>query len=808
MKDKIFLIAVFVSAMILGGMAHAETVSLTLEPDVYSIRKDSDGYDQVKLDGYRTDGSPGTPLLPARVFNLLVPHDIVWESLELEIVNSVSEVLPGRYDIRAGTPDAASRDGVLILDWGKKARAIKEGRNRNIYERDAFFPVESVEILPYSQLRKWKFARVKFHPFQYNPITGELKLSKRIRIELHFQRAAIANAQISAADTAMDRLAPVLFQNYASGRQAYTASKNDILASAAQGYAIITTNAIASGSANLSAFIAHKEARGHSVVLVTETDFESLTGQAPNHRAEKIRQWLINNYLSYGIEHVLLIGDPTPYEEGEEDIPMKMCWPRRGSGSYEETPTDAFYADLTGNWDRDGNGYYGEWSDYVSSGGVDFSMEVWVGRIPVYHADYTTLDNILQKIMDYENAGSTEWRKNVLLPMSFSTTTYDGAPMAEQMKNDYLDSRGYNSWTQYQQGGGACSLNSAYPSDEELRGGTAVRDRWAATPYGIVCWWGHGSVTSTSVGADGCWDGTLFSILQTSSLDDDYPAFTFQTSCTNGTPENSHNLQYSLLKQGAVASVSSTRVSWFNTGVGYGQFAGSSTNSGIGYEYVDRLTHAQSAGQALYEAKLAVVPNIGIRSSRLMNQYDFNLYGDPSLKIGGCEQNEDCDDGLWCNGTEACVDSHCEAGVPVDCDDGNACTDDICDEHLNRCDSACNAAGPVASCCGDSACEQEAICNETCIDQDGDGYGSPASINCTYIDLDCDDTNADVNPGMDEVQGNDIDEDCRPDTPAWGTPSSVLGDEYSRPSDVANYFAMLLVPAAVLLIRKRFFGRK
>jgi len=53
-----------------------------------------------------------------------------------------------------------------------------------------------------------------------------------------------------------------------------------------------------------------------------------------------------------------------------------------------------------------------------------------------------------------------------------------------------------------------------------------------------------------------------------------------------------------------------------------------------------------------------------------------------------------------------------------------------------------------------------------CTDNDGDGYGNPASEGCTYTALDCDDTNADVNPGMTEALYSDpvchdgLDNDC------------------------------------------------
>jgi len=47
-----------------------------------------------------------------------------------------------------------------------------------------------------------------------------------------------------------------------------------------------------------------------------------------------------------------------------------------------------------------------------------------------------------------------------------------------------------------------------------------------------------------------------------------------------------------------------------------------------------------------------------------------------------------------------------------------------------------------------------------CTDGDGDGYGSPAGVNCIYPDEDCDDTAPEVNPGAEEVCNGGIDDDC------------------------------------------------
>lgn len=157
-------------------------------------------------------------------------------------------------------------------------------------------------------------------------------------------------------------------------------------------YVIVTTNDIVAHSTRLEGFIELKEKFGYSVKVVTETEFDGLTGQAPNGRAEKIRQWIIDNYALLGTKYVLLIGNPDPDDstnpsDSVGDIPMKMCWPSFSDAEGREIPTDFFYADLTGNWDLDGDLYYGEstWSGHSVkpsslSDGDTFSIR-WIGKV-------------------------------------------------------------------------------------------------------------------------------------------------------------------------------------------------------------------------------------------------------------------------------------------------------------------------------------------------------------------------------------------------------------------------------------------
>ena len=52
------------------------------------------------------------------------------------------------------------------------------------------------------------------------------------------------------------------------------------------------------------------------------------------------------------------------------------------------------------------------------------------------------------------------------------------------------------------------------------------------------------------------------------------------------------------------------------------------------------------------------------------------------------------------------------------------------------------------------------VTEELCSDEDGDGYGDPASPDCAHPEFDCDDSNPDINPGALEICDNGIDDDC------------------------------------------------
>jgi serine protease len=74
-----------------------------------------------------------------------------------------------------------------------------------------------------------------------------------------------------------------------------------------------------------------------------------------------------------------------------------------------------------------------------------------------------------------------------------------------------------------------------------------------------------------------------------------------------------------------------------------------------------------------------------------------------------CSIDADCDDGLYCNGAEACVAGTCKTGTAVECSAlSNQCNDGVCDETLDSCVAQPKPNG--------TSCDDGLYCNvgETC----------------------------------------------------------------------------------------------
>ena len=354
----------------------------------------------------------------------------------------------------------------------------------------------------------------------------------------------------------------------------------------------------------------------------------------------------------------MLIGVPTTWSGSVDAVPMLECWP---NGHESSVPTDYYYADMDGDWDRDGDGFYGEYGDdddsWLGEAGVDFGPELMVGRIPVYDSRYysnvySDLDMIIDKLIMFNDANN-----NIILPMAISNYEWeendDGDPL---FKTNGLDIPKYvveniaqpNDWSYgalYEADGIDPVPTTAPYYTQSINYNNFVSSVNTNDP-GVVFWWAHGSPTSAArkiADVYGENDSNMdwlsfFSSGNIKSLNNDEDTFFFQCSCQNGYPENINNLGYSLLKKGAISTVSASRNSIYKSGT---WTPGTSTcsNADIGYYYVDNLiNNNMPSGEALYTAK-----NLLSSSSEnwWQNKMVFNLYGDPSMGLDEVDLSPD-----------------------------------------------------------------------------------------------------------------------------------------------------------------------
>jgi hypothetical protein len=330
---------------------------------------------------------------------------------------------------------------------------------------------------------------------------------------------------------------------------------------------------------------------------------------------------------------------PSPdYHEGVQDFD-NLC---------HKIPTDHYYADLTGDWDSDGDGYFGEFGQ----DSVDLNPEVLVGRIPF--DDSTTISTVLQRIINFsQDSGS--WKKKALLLGAISNyqnennegwSKTDGAVLMEKMWSDFLQANGFQRTTMYEKEGIA---PSTYACDYPLNQANVV-SRWKNDGgYGIVVWHAHGWMTSASRevwSQDKNGDGIpqrddnnptvnemdwypIISSSDASNLDSNHPSIVYSASCLNSYPEYSNNLSSNLLQYACSSVVGSTRESWY--AIGWSS-PNSASNQTLEYYTLQYFTSNNfPLGDSLFKAKLDTYNFNGWGWEGLANMYDFNLYGDPSL---------------------------------------------------------------------------------------------------------------------------------------------------------------------------------
>ncbi|MCK4404078.1 MAG: hypothetical protein KAW02_03215 [candidate division Zixibacteria bacterium] len=625
-------------------MANAsDAVSTKVRGGEYQIVNTTQGQ-VIEMEGFGYLMVPGKPMLPAKNFLIALPPGARVRSVEVKGIGA--KLLPGTYQIMPTPPIMPLADPHQYQELVEEMRLEWERNTQAVYSSDQAYPKERGKLTSSGSLRKYSYASVSFYPFSYHPQSGRLIHYDAAQINVKYELPSPGSVEAEEMeefkwDTLADERASRLFVNYHQIKDLYQPTGPEPKAwQQTYDYVIITTSDLSSAITS-SDFPDWKASLGYSVRFVLTTDSE-ITSQPGGDLAEKIRNFLRYNYIPWGIEYVLLVGDYVT-------IPMRYCYP---GGS--EVPTDYYYADLshpdTASWDSDGDGVYGEYGQ----DSPDFLAEVSVGRIPTNNTSRITYT--LNKLVAFEQ-DTGAWKNQALHAgaiLAFANQDYSDLPLVDGCRSLHsIETDLMNGWmvSHYSEQAGLASSTCPWPALSEV----TFTDDWRNGQYAVVNWAGHGSPSGAGrivwFWDDG--DGvpethdpseiTHYAFISIySDLEDDHPSIVFAISCNVGYPEPNvqGNLGIDLLTKpgfgSSVGVISATRgaaaaVYWDSVGGGAESMC---------YEFnrymINGPNGPEKVGNALYDSKFYCNQNYAWdHYYEYMNMFGFNLYGDPSLAREG-----------------------------------------------------------------------------------------------------------------------------------------------------------------------------
>ncbi len=591
MKSLTFTIGVIFMFTI---TAIAGRVELTYHFANPSIRQTGE-YQRIELENTMLTALPGQPVLPYQQVKLILPPGE--SALNIEILFSDPITLPGKFTIfpqQQVRPVSAGSSGIFIKD-------------KAIYSRNASFPVDPIGQVVTAFLNGHPIALTTFTPVRYNPVTGQLSYFATAHVIVNTapdSKAAIAMNNNAFQSTEVLRMADNKEMESAySYKRLGPTIHYDLL--------IVCTTAFKN---SFTAMQANYLKEGLiSKVVTLDSISSTMTGvDVP----EQIRNFIIQEYQSHGIQYVLLGGD-------DELIPHRglYCYVQSGSGYTDSNiPSDIYYSALDGNWNTDNDALWGE------PGEEDLLPDVAVGRMPF--SNTTELEQMLNKSYKYQFEPVAGEFRNILMA---GEHLYD-SPLT--WGSDYLNLlKGFHSNNGYSTAGIPTdyAFDTMYDEDrtwtkldlmDHLNQGRPMLNHTGHANQTYVMRLTNSDITNANFyGLNGI--DHNFTIVYTHGCD--CGAFDY-SECIAEKMVTINNF--------AVAFIGNSRYGWFNEG----QTEGPSLH--LHREFMDAL-YADSLsriGRAHMESKIAsaawvTAPGQWEPGALRWCFYDCNLLGDPALAV-------------------------------------------------------------------------------------------------------------------------------------------------------------------------------
>jgi hypothetical protein len=200
-------------------------------------------------------------------------------------------------------------------------------------------------------------------------------------------------------------------------------------------------------------FVKFKESQGFDAIVedvgAIEKNYQGID------RVEKIRNFLKDKTKDYAKSFTLLIGNPYDKDEATSistggDIPMRIIYPYYDKLNNFMTfnyPTDFYYCDLEGNWDKNNDGYYGTFNE----DDIRFNVHNFVGRIPF--SDNSTVKKILANTVTLQKISLNYTVLLAHMQSGGTAETSDTAKWGEEARTNILEPAGFKVTTLYEKEG-------------------------------------------------------------------------------------------------------------------------------------------------------------------------------------------------------------------------------------------------------------------------------------------------------------------------------------------------------------------
>ncbi|MBW1807785.1 MAG: hypothetical protein JRJ87_06280 [Deltaproteobacteria bacterium] len=416
------------------SMAQAEQFDIQVTIPAVQEYKDSQGYSHVRIKGYLNQAQPGSPALPSKVVQVLLPpgHRVV----------SVN-VLPTELVQMSGTH--------IVFPAQKLYPPSHQGPrpftapDPAIYSSRASYPAKIGQAQSLQFKRGFEILPVKLRPVVFAPHSGRLAYAPALQItivtELEAEQSGIPGSLIKnfrarfrgleRDNAAIRRLVvnPAVIEDYPFVKKP--------LLDDDYRYVIVTSQALAEckGDYTLETLTTEKNSRGISTLIKTMAEIRS--GYEGNDDAEKVRNFIRDMYENHATDYVLLAGDADLEEVGGETeaviVPVRGLWGNIEYGGDElNLPSDLYYACLDGTFNADLDDVFGEETDEP-----DLLAEVLVGRVPADSC--TEISNFVRKTLAYQNSRSANYIKNVWLAGEWLAPEAYGAHYMEPLRTGTWD---------------------------------------------------------------------------------------------------------------------------------------------------------------------------------------------------------------------------------------------------------------------------------------------------------------------------------------------------------------------------------